>query len=249
MSHLLGPDVRALHDASRKALKLLESSTDAQIKVKRPANPLGSSLSTLLESLSVSSSSPDSQPSPAECATHLELLEVFLQLRLDVLNSKALDHTFGIKEVTRTVFRKVDVSGLRSIRFEYKPVKLRDKTFQARRREKWSYYLSIAVERFIVWVEKADAELAELAESTSLDRDGLPLRCLPPVDVLMVWHAFLLNPRDFATYCVKEELGHIRKVPFPWAHIVRLAHRNACTSPARPLTSLIPSTTPSTWTP
>ncbi|GAB1206069.1 hypothetical protein APSETT445_004750 [Aspergillus pseudonomiae] len=42
---------------------------------------------------------------------------------------------------------------------------------------------------------------------------------LPPVDVLMVWHAFLLNPVDFDFYCVKHKLERVRKAPLPWQQI------------------------------
>ncbi|KAE8152477.1 hypothetical protein BDV25DRAFT_150934 [Aspergillus avenaceus] len=43
----------------------------------------------------------------------------------------------------------------------------------------------------------------------------------------MVWHAFLLNPRDFEWYCITHRLERICKVPFPWLHIV-------CFSPSIP---------------
>lgn len=36
----------------------------------------------------------------------------------------------------------------------------------------------------------------------------------------MVWHAFLLNPKDYATFCEKTRLKHISKIPFPWSEIV-----------------------------
>lgn len=41
----------------------------------------------------------------------------------------------------------------------------------------------------------------------------------------MVWHAFLLNPIDFQTYCRDKKLNIIRHVEFPWAEIVRSPSR------------------------
>jgi hypothetical protein len=44
-------------------------------------------------------------------------------------------------------------------------------------------------------------------------RDENPL---PPLDVLMVWHAFLLNPRLFRSYCKNKV---IYRTEFPWKQI------------------------------
>lgn len=39
-------------------------------------------------------------------------------------------------------------------------------------------------------------------------------------DVLMVWHAFLLNPSDYINYCQTESLTQLPRVSFPWTRIV-----------------------------
>ncbi|KAF8438942.1 hypothetical protein L210DRAFT_2235973 [Boletus edulis BED1] len=68
--------------------------------------------------------------------------------------------------------------------------------------KRWGWFVSIAVERFERWCRSlgewcfANLELA-----------------LPPVDVLMVWHAYLLNPIWYA-----EDTAHISAV----AHLTRL---------------------------
>lgn len=230
MSHVLASDLLDLHEQSRREIEKLQKATPTSInETPKPQRPIGTPLTTLFTSLKVSSQDKSPTPTPSQCATHLELLEVLLQLRLNVLNSHQLDAVFGIEDKPKTVYRRAFVGWTtattgnrrRTRKFENRPTLLKDTTFQERRRKKWPYFLSIAVERFFVWVIKADAVLADFDKSSQ--KLVLPLRCLPPLDVLMVWHAFLLNPRDFAAFCEEEELVHIRQVPFPWKQIVRTA--------------------------
>ncbi|KAG6917558.1 hypothetical protein DXG01_002027 [Tephrocybe rancida] len=49
---------------------------------------------------------------------------------------------------------------------------------------RWVWYVSLAVERFTVWCESL----------RSADSSRPAAEFLPPLDVLMVWHAYLLNP-------------------------------------------------------
>ncbi|PPR07443.1 hypothetical protein CVT24_007709 [Panaeolus cyanescens] len=49
---------------------------------------------------------------------------------------------------------------------------------------KWRYFVGLAVERFDIWCEKLNEE--DIRTSWDI--------FLPPVDVLMVWHTYLLNP-------------------------------------------------------
>ncbi|KAG5778859.1 hypothetical protein H9Q73_007482 [Fusarium xylarioides] len=39
---------------------------------------------------------------------------------------------------------------------------------------------------------------------------------LPPVDILMIWHAFLLNPSDYLDYCRNQNWDYLPRVNFPW---------------------------------
>ncbi|KAJ7600398.1 hypothetical protein C8J56DRAFT_767239 [Mycena floridula] len=48
---------------------------------------------------------------------------------------------------------------------------------------KWAWFVGLAVERFERWMES----------TASID-----LQNLPPLDVIMVWHAYLLNPKSYA---------------------------------------------------
>ncbi|KAK4099127.1 hypothetical protein N658DRAFT_498724 [Parathielavia hyrcaniae] len=148
-------------------------------------------------------------PSVAECATHLELLGVFFKLRSDIINSPDLDTVFGVKQVHRVVYRRV------SGRFQRQPFELKDPDWAEKRRRKWEYFLTLAVARFDLWVFRA--------ASTVPEKQGVSLKMpyLPPLDILMVWHAFLLNPKCFQRYCQTggRDISCLRRVSFPWQEI------------------------------
>jgi hypothetical protein len=106
-------------------------------------------------------------PSVAECATHLELLEVFFKLRGDIINSPELDTAFGVEQVHSVVYRQVYGYSQRQ------PQKLKDPDWPKKRREKWGYFLSLSVARFDLWVDKATSTVPE-GKGVSLQLPHLP---------------------------------------------------------------------------
>jgi hypothetical protein len=62
-----------------------------------------------------------------------------------------------------------------------------DAAVRSRREAKWTKFMELAVARFEIWV-------AHLGEDESKEEDEIRSK-LPPVDVLMVLHAFILDPR------------------------------------------------------
>ncbi|KAI1111527.1 hypothetical protein F5Y14DRAFT_424851 [Nemania sp. NC0429] len=151
-------------------------------------------------------------PTIAECATHLELLQAFRHIRTEIESSSRLDHVFGIEQEPRTVYRKrVVYSGWTSSRVR-EPVKLKDDSFKKRREEKWPLYLRIAASRFLSWVVAVEEYFSE---PTRKSEQSLHL---PPLDVLMVWHALLLNPEWFQSF-ERKRLKFLSTVPFPWEQI------------------------------
>ncbi|OCK78592.1 hypothetical protein K432DRAFT_435876 [Lepidopterella palustris CBS 459.81] len=149
-------------------------------------------------------------PTVAECAAHLELLEAFYHIRLKVLSSTALDSVLGIRPEPRTVYRKIYLGYGRG--YSREEVKLRDDTFQERRKEKWSFYLALAAARFLRWTEAVEEQLdgPKGSKDNSLH--------LPPIDVLMVWHALLLNPSWFRSFEARP-LKNLFTTRFPWKEI------------------------------
>ncbi|KAJ6445096.1 secretory lipase [Purpureocillium lavendulum] len=149
-------------------------------------------------------------PIVASCAAHLELLEVFYLLRQKVLASEDIDRAFDIKPKRE---HKTGANGDTKT--------LRDPTLWTRRQCKWTTYLEFAAVRFLVW---RDA-LRRQPSSMALEHDGsYKLTHLPPLDVLMVWHAFMLNPRLFNETC-KDEILYKMRMPWKAVHD-RIDNRN-----------------------
>ncbi|KAK0439257.1 uncharacterized protein EV420DRAFT_1178806 [Desarmillaria tabescens] len=66
----------------------------------------------------------------------------------------------------------------------------------ADKEQRWNWFVALAVERFEKWC---------LAKS-SIERDtseDFVVRHLPPIDVLMVWHAYQLNPARYLDDCFR----------------------------------------------
>ncbi|KAK5654722.1 hypothetical protein OQA88_7047 [Cercophora sp. LCS_1] len=134
-------------------------------------------------------------PTVSELAIHLEFLETLYVLRERILRSEDIDNTMG---VTRNRETKTGVNGDTKT--------LKDDTLETRRQEKWTKFIEFAVARFLDW---RTVRLGELENRAS---DGE----VPPLDILMVWHTFLLNPLLFSNHCRTKKLYH---VPFPWQAI------------------------------
>ncbi|KAI0508764.1 hypothetical protein F5B22DRAFT_382878 [Xylaria bambusicola] len=173
-------------------------------------------------------------PNKAECAAHLELLQVFRHVRKEVESSRKLDEVFGIAPENRVVFRKrlAHINGLTKdwVREE---LKLRDETFDKRREAKWSLFLRLATARFLSWVDAVEQD-ANQPDACS------HLLHIPPIDVLMVWHALLLNPKWFQTF-QQGRLVHLSKVSLPWRQI------HSAIDSARPNWPFEMSTNDQTW--
>ncbi|KAK2768343.1 hypothetical protein FQN54_000197 [Arachnomyces sp. PD_36] len=173
---------------------------------EEPAIPAPHLFDQLSEPARQSSLTPIRIPNPSECAAHLKLLQAIHALRKYVLESQLLGDALGIKPEPRTVWR-----GRRPGRYQ---AKIKDSTFTKRRDTKWPIYVKFSVLRFLHWVRTEDAAL-RAAELNGEEVDAP----LPPLDILMVWHSCLLNPKDFQLFCKQHSYKHIRKVEFPWAKI------------------------------
>ncbi|KAK6359961.1 hypothetical protein TWF696_001084 [Orbilia brochopaga] len=158
-------------------------------------------------------------PTVAECATHLELLHAFYAIRKKVLSSAAWDKALGIEPETTTTTRKeraYDYNRRCYATKTYTVVK-RDENFNSRREEKWPFYLKFAAVRFIHWAEAVAVNIPHGHRDTMLP--------LPPLDVLMVWHALLLNPTWFNSF-ENGAVKQLRDIPFPWQEIHKTIDTN-----------------------
>ena len=133
-------------------------------------------------------------PHRSECAAHLELLEALFALRQRVLRSEALDSVMGTEPV------RVAKTGYNGDTKTFK-----DGWLGTRRQVKWPIFVEFAVVRFLAWCKPfSQAQAAKMRIS------------LPPVDVIMVWHALMLNPRLFME---KFQDTPLHAASMPWQHI------------------------------
>ncbi|KAF9767970.1 hypothetical protein IL306_014792 [Fusarium sp. DS 682] len=161
MSHLIGYNLGALHQASKDLNSDISRSYYASAATldENPIIPSPEIFSQLNDSHQ------DNLPTPVQCAVHLELLEVFHALRIKILDSKALDKAFNLGEPTKKIYRRKYVEGLK--KYVNQEVTLRNESWEAKREKKWTWYLGEAAQRFLLWAGKFDAWL------TSRAKDGI----------------------------------------------------------------------------
>ncbi|KAF2267846.1 hypothetical protein CC78DRAFT_511594 [Lojkania enalia] len=152
--------------------------------------------------------SPLELPTAIECIAHLKLLHAFAKLRHEIGNREGL---FGID-----IGAKPDLA-------------------ERIREKRWTVFVTKAVDRFAIWWETLPktSHLFPMPIRTSDFESMKPTRfpeegdgmgdniisALPPLDVLMVWHAYMLNPRLYLEDCMRMNKHKIWHTPFPWETI------------------------------
>ncbi|MCJ1389925.1 hypothetical protein MMC18_002782 [Xylographa bjoerkii] len=154
-------------------------------------------------------------PTADECIAHLKLLEAFSQLREDVGTTDGL---YGIRD---------DFIEPSSFRTEKETVEL----LTAMREKRWAIYVTNAVQRFEIYWKVCIQADARMLDQVDLDRPdikdiadrGTPLTfttdTLPPLDLIMVWHAYMLNPRSFFADCMRSGKMRFWQAGLPWEAI------------------------------
>ncbi|OAX80360.1 hypothetical protein ACJ72_05311 [Emergomyces africanus] len=138
-----------------------------------------------------------------QCIAHLKLLAALADLR-DTIS--ATDGLFDLHDIEYG---------------KYPTEEDRLKAAQLIREKRWAVYVGRAVDRFSTWHEKCirrdgfgsnmgAVTMSDIERhgglSTSVDWNDTiiwTVDMMPPLDVLMVWHAYMLNPRDFLEDCIR----------------------------------------------
>lgn len=174
---------------------------------------------------STSGSLSQAVPSNDECIAHLKFLTALAQLREEISETPDL---FGLGDSLVPNFsvasnNAADASGL---------VKIREK--------RWAVYVARAVDRFQHWWETlipGRGGSPTLRIDDCLDQRRMQIvfgsanalrwraDLLPPLDVLMVLHSFMLNPRDFLEDCLRYNMMPLWRAGFPW-NLVNVAIDN-----------------------
>jgi len=161
-------------------------------------------------------------PTNDECIAHLKLLATFANLREDIAETDGL---FGINDSLASGFTG----------------KSRDELIVKIREKRWAVYVTRAVDRFQKWWETCVPEamlgsgdggrfcMKDILESGVVQAGPFekavltaqPLSwkpsMLPPLDILMVLHSFMLNPRAFLEDCIRHSKLPLWHAGFPWA--------------------------------
>ena len=160
-----------------------------------------------------------SLPSNDECIAHLKLLAAFANLREEVSET---DGIFGLSDSLADGY----TGGSR----DQKLIKIREK--------RWAVYVTRAVDRFQQWwancvpdtiTGAGDAgsvcmkDVLQPSKLQNMVADTQALQwdrsLLPPLDVLMVLHSFMLNPRSFLEDCIRQSKLSLWHAGLPWALI------------------------------
>uniref|UniRef100_A0A060T7E2 ARAD1C21032p n=1 Tax=Blastobotrys adeninivorans TaxID=409370 RepID=A0A060T7E2_BLAAD len=150
--------------------------------------------------------------SPDQVVVHLKLLETLYQLRQAVEQHDGLYGVYDDDKISYHYSRKDVVD----------PKQLR-----------WAVYVQMAADRFQTWwtktvmqqysvgsdftwqqLEEVGSDWYKYQEPKQLTRDQLP-----PLDVLMIWHAYMLNPRTYLEDCMRFGLGSVWAAEMPWADL------------------------------
>ncbi len=158
------------------------------------------------------------EPSNDECIAHLKLLSALAILREDVSESDGL---FGIRDFQAETF----------------PTQ-KEKAIAKIREKRWAVYVARAVDRFESWFNILPNSKVGSGQGGSLRMsdivNGKQFKTLvdaghkklvwkadfmPPLDVLMVLHSFMLNPRDFLEDCIRQNKMMLWHAGFPWNEV------------------------------
>ncbi|KAI1175598.1 hypothetical protein F4777DRAFT_598479 [Nemania sp. FL0916] len=157
------------------------------------------------------------------CLAHLKLLFAFQNLK------EAVGYTDGLWEIhdSQAFANGGDAHALKNTE------KIDDETqkkLSLLREKRWTLYVARAVRRYEVWWKsfsqdplteddmQADShKYSRFASHTPDVADfGWKSDMLPPLDVLMVWHAHMLNPRAYFEDCMRRGLRELWHSGLPW---------------------------------
>ncbi|KAL1296560.1 hypothetical protein AAFC00_000060 [Neodothiora populina] len=168
-------------------------------------------------------------PLPDECIAHLKLLECFYRLRQSIGSANGL---FGIPDPegayaapaqrpsTIKPHGITEIANIRAVISE----------------KRWQIYVSRAVSRFDRWINSLDppGEYLHRAEMSWAHIDNVLAKGwsegmapvvhagnLPPIDILMVWHSYMLNPRAYYEDCNRQGRLPLWHSPMPWDAVAK----------------------------
>ncbi|GAQ39428.1 hypothetical protein AKAW_03305 [Aspergillus niger] len=187
----------------------MSKSEDLHFITTEKHGSVSSSMTSFL--LSDVSTSPSSEPkyvTQKQCVIHLKLLSAFAELRDVVSNNDGL---FGLH----------DTDG-------HQEGDAQDKYHALVKEKRWAVYVARAVKRYKNWWFRCLPSPEPLPKMAEIRRNAYanvvkPEKIvewhqdiLPPLDVLMVWHSHMLNPRKYLEDCIRYGKMCVWGAGFPW---------------------------------
>ncbi|KAF6797079.1 alpha-ketoglutarate-dependent sulfonate dioxygenase [Colletotrichum musicola] len=185
---------------------------------------LPSDLSTSFNTLSLN---PTSTPTPDTCLSHLRLLTALQRLKNETGYRSGL---WAIHD-SRAATANPSPAASNSKAAEASSGPLNEDVLVRLREKRWAVYVARAADRYASWWASFVPDM--LLEKDMVDpRPGREDRyegftgsrpmvwnadMLPPLDVLMVWHAHMLNPRLYLEDCIRYGRGALWAGGMPWA--------------------------------
>ncbi|KAI9797704.1 MAG: hypothetical protein M1833_005365 [Piccolia ochrophora] len=148
-----------------------------------------------------------------QCVAHLKLLHAIRQLRVDVGYRDGLFDLSDSAAELQTINKDLGAKDLAQLR-----------------EKRWAVYVARAVDRFERWWRTAVPRTkhrraygrlrqGDLSRDTTGTRLDFTEASLPPLDVLMVWHSYMLNPRSFFEDCLRFGMLDFWVTGLPWTAI------------------------------
>jgi hypothetical protein len=156
-------------------------------------------------------------PNPGHLAANLALIECFLKFKDAVTTSRKLDildaPTYSNPQAAEKSATALDV---------------------AQATQRWNTVVGLATSRFQVWFENIESLLRHAAAyhrygpNSNAHHAAMTANYLPPLDVLMVWYAYMNHPSSYRD----DNLAHAPKlleIPMPWEAILAVIDVDTCT--------------------
>ncbi|KAJ5154608.1 Protein of unknown function DUF1399 [Penicillium coprophilum] len=137
-----------------------------------------------------------------ECINHLKLLSAIAKLRNLI---RGTDKLFGVRDSEARNFTDPRKQAQAAARIQEK---------------RWAVYVARAVDRFTIWWQTCLPTLnnshISMLDYSSGAKIAWAVNMLPPLDVIMVWHAYMLNPRAFLEDCLRQSKMSFWGTGMPW---------------------------------
>ncbi|KAJ5591410.1 hypothetical protein N7450_005382 [Penicillium hetheringtonii] len=172
-------------------------------------NGIGDTPASLNHLAQVNSTPSTNNVTVQESMAHLKLISAIASLRDSVMKT---DNLFGICDNDARAFSN--------------PRK-QAQAAACVKEKRWAVYVARAVERFATWWETTVPSL-ETTDISSLNTPETNIlwsaEMMPPLDIIMVWHSFMLNPRAFLEDCLRHRKMGFWATGLPWNIITQSLH-------------------------